>query len=151
MRQPPPVPGGALLSSDHLKATGLDAAVMAAMTLGAFGITQSRSGDSLRASTVAFSTLSFGQLLYALACRSDEHPGVRRLGDNPALAAGLGGMLAMQAATVVVPPLRSLLGTTPLGLADVVLVGAGATVPLLVREAIKTMQSAEPMPGGRHG
>jgi Ca2+-transporting ATPase len=151
MRQPPPVPGEALLTPDHLKVTGLDAAVMAAMTLGAFGITQSRSGDSLRASTVAFSTLSFGQLLYALACRSDERPGLRRLGDNPALAAGLGGMLAMQAATVVVPPLRSVLGTTPLGLADVVLIGAGATVPLLVREALKTMRRDEPTQGGKHG
>jgi Ca2+-transporting ATPase len=151
MRQSPPVPGGPLLSRRDFAATGVDSAVMAAMTLAAFGITQSRSGDSLRASTVAFSTLSFGQLLYALACRSDERSGFRRLGDNPTLTIGLGGMLAMQAATVVVPPLRSLLGTTPLGLADVVLIGAGATVPLLVRETLKTMQPAEPRQGGSHG
>jgi Ca2+-transporting ATPase len=151
MRQPPPAPGGPLLSPDALKATALDAAVMAATTLTAFGVTQSRSGDAVRASTVAFSTLSFGQLLYALACRSDERSGLRRLGDNSTLAAGLGGMLALQAATVLVPPLRGLLRTTPLGLADVALIGAGATVPLLVREALKTTKRDEQTQGGRHG
>jgi magnesium-transporting ATPase (P-type) len=100
---------------------------------------------------VAFSTLSFGQLLYALACRSDERSGLRRLGDNSTLAAGLGGMLALQAATVLVPPLRALLRTTPLDLADVALISAGATVPLLVREALKTTKPDEQTQGGRHG
>ena len=83
MRQPPPVPGAPLLSRDALVTTAVDAAVMAAATLGAFGLTLRRSGDSLAASTVAFSTLSAGQLLYALACRSDERSGLRGLGDNP--------------------------------------------------------------------
>ncbi len=143
MRTRPPVPGAPLLSRDAIKATAVDAAVMAATTLGAFGVTQSRGGDALRASTVAFSTLSAGQLLYALACRSPEHSGLRRLGDNRALVAGVGGMLALQAATVVVPPLRALLRTTPLGLGDLVVIGASATAPLLIREALKT--------GGTHG
>jgi Ca2+-transporting ATPase len=148
MRQPPPVPGAALLSRDDLATTALDAAVMAGATLGAFGATWRRSGNAAHASTVAFSTLSTGQLLYALACRSGDRSGLHRLGDNPALIAGIGGMLALQAATVVVSPLRALLGTTPLGLADLALIGAGATVPLVVREALKTRRSDEPQQGG---
>jgi len=146
MRQPPPVPGTPLLSRDALVTTGLDAAVMAATTLGAFGFALRRSGgDSLVASTVAFSTLSAGQLLYALACRSDERSGLRGLGDNRALVAGVGGMLALQAATVVVPPLRAVLRTTPLGIIDLAVIGAGAIVPLAVRE---TMKGLRPV-GGR--
>ena len=47
MRQPPPVPGAPLLSRDALVTTGVDAAVMAATTLGAFGFALRRSGDSL--------------------------------------------------------------------------------------------------------
>jgi Ca2+-transporting ATPase len=148
MRQPPPVPGAALLSRDDLETTTLDAAVMAGAALGAFGATWRRSGAAAHASTVAFSTLSTGQLLYALACRSGDRSGFSRLGDNPALIAGIGGMLALQAATVVVPPLRALLATTPLGLADLALIGAGATVPLVVREALKTRRSDEPQQGG---
>ena len=140
MRQPPPVPGAPLLSRDALVTTGVDAAVMAATTLGAFGFSLRRSGDGLAASTVAFSTLSAGQLLYALACRSDERSGLRGLGDNRMLVAGVGGMLMLQAATVIVPPLRSVLRTTPLGLVDLAVIGAGATVPLVVREAIKALE-----------
>ena len=148
MRRPPPVPGAALLSRDDLTTTALDAAVMAVATLGAFGVTWRRSGDSAHASTVAFSTLSTGQLLYALACRSGERFGLRRLGDNPTLMVAIGGMLALQGATVVVPPLRALLATTPLGLADLAVIGAGATAPLAVREALKTRRIGEPNQGG---
>ena len=151
MRRPPPVPGASLLSRDALTTTVVDAAVMAATTLGAFGLAQRRSGDSLHASTVAFSTLSAGQLLYALACRSAEHSGLRGLGDNRALVAGVGGMLALQAATVVVPPLRALLRTTPLGVGDLAVVGAGALTPLLLREALKTIRNDDPKHGGGRG
>jgi Ca2+-transporting ATPase len=140
MRRLPPVPGAPLLSRDALVTTGVDAAVMAAATLGAFGVALRRSGDSLAASTVAFSTLSAGQLLYALACRSDERSGIRGLSDNSMLVAGVGGMLMLQAATVIVPPLRALLRTTPLGIVDLAVIGAGAAVPLVVRETIKGLE-----------
>jgi P-type Ca2+ transporter type 2C len=149
MRRPPPVPGATLLSRDDLVPTALDAVVMAVATLGAFGITLRRSSDAARASTVAFSTISAGQLLYALACRSGERSGLRRIGDNPALVCGVGGMLGLQAATVIVPPLRSLLATTPLGVADLAVIGAGAVAPLAVREALKMRRSGEPSRGGR--
>ena len=144
MRRPPPVPGAPLLSRDAIVTTGVDAAMMAAATLGAFGLTLRRGGDALTASTVAFSTLSTGQLLYALACRSDEGSGLRGLGDNRMLVAGIGGMLALQAATVIVPPLRALLRTTPLGAADLALIGAGSVLPFAAREAIKALSRRDP-------
>jgi Ca2+-transporting ATPase len=151
MQQAPPVPGAPLLSRNDFATTTFDAGVMAAVTLGAFGLTWRRAGDAARASTVAFSTLSTGQLLYALACRSGTQPGLYRLGDNPMLLAGVGGMLGLQAATVLVPPLRALLATTPLGLADLALVGAGAAAPVLVREALKTRRQGESTQGGGRG
>jgi P-type Ca2+ transporter type 2C len=142
MQRPPPAPGASLLSRDALVTTVVDAGVMAATTLGAFGLTRARSGDGLHASTVAFSTLAGGQLLYALACRSSERPGLRGLGQSPGLVGGVSGMLLLQAATLV-PPLRGLLRTTPLGLVDVGVIGAGALVPLLVRETVKTPGTGE--------
>ena len=151
MRQPPPPPGSALLDRNALVTTGVDATVMAATTLGAFGLALARSGDGARASTVAFSSLAGGQLLYALACRSDAQPGLRRLRDSPFLLAGVGGMLALQAATLVVPPLRGLLRTTPIGVADLVLIGAAATTPVLVRETLKTFSANGTMQGGSRG
>jgi P-type Ca2+ transporter type 2C len=147
MRRPPPVPGALLLSRDDFATTALDASIMAAATLGAFGITLHRSADGLRASTVAFSTISVGQLLYALACRSGERSGLRGLTENPVLVAGIGGMLALQGATLVLPPLRALLATSALGLADLAVVGAGAVAPLVVREALKTRRIPEQAQG----
>jgi P-type Ca2+ transporter type 2C len=151
MSQPPPAPGAALFGRDALVTTAVDATVMAATTLGAFGMTLARSGDNLRASTVAFSTLAGGQLLYALACRSDARPGLRRLRHSPFLLAGVGGMLVLQAATLVAPPLRSLLRTTPAGLADLALIGAGAATPLLVRETLKALRANGTTHGGSSG
>ena len=60
-------------------------------------------------------------------------------------------MLALQGATVVVPPLRALLATTPLGLADLAVIGVGAVAPLTLREALKTMRRDEPHQGGTRG
>src|SRR5262249_15544722 len=107
MQQPPPVPGASLITRADLTTTITDAGVMAATPLGAFAMPGGTS-------TVAFSTLSTGQLLYAFACRSPEHSARRGLGDNRALIAGVGGMLGLQAATLVFPPLRALLRTAPL-------------------------------------
>jgi P-type Ca2+ transporter type 2C len=151
MLQQPPPPGAPLLSRDDLKTTAVDASIMAAVTLGAFGLTLQRTADTARASTVAFTTLSTGQLLYALACRTGDRPGWRQLRDNPTLMAGLGGMLALQGATLIVPPLRALLGTTPLGLADLAVIGLGAAAPLALRETLKTRRRADADQGGRRG
>jgi Ca2+-transporting ATPase len=137
MLQPPPPPGAPLLSRDDFVTTAIDAATMAAVTLGAFGMTLRQGGDAARASTVAFSTLSTGQLLYALACRSPERSGLRRLGNNRVFVAGLGGMLVLQGATLVWSPLRALLGTTALGVADLAVIGLGAITPAVLREALK--------------
>ena len=148
MRDPPPRPDASLLSRETLTTTIVDATAMAATTLGAFTLAQRQTGNLGHASTIAFTTLSTGQLLYALACRSTERSGLLGLGDNRALVAGVGGMLAMQAATLVAPPLRTLLGTTPLGLRDLAVVGAGAVAPLLMRETLKTVRTDRSRRGG---
>jgi Ca2+-transporting ATPase len=151
MRRPPPDPGAPLLSREDLATTAFDASVMAGATLGAFAITLRQSSDAVRASTVAFSTISTGQLLYALASRSEERSGFRGLTDNPALMAGIGGMLALQGATLVVPPLRTLLATTPLGAADLSTVAIGAVTPLAIREMLKAGRCNERTQGGPRG
>jgi len=151
MRQAPPAPGAPLFSLDSMVKTGLDATIMAGVTMGAYGLTRAQSGDPQRASAVAFSTLASGQLLYTLACRSEERPALSGIGENPALSAGVAGMLLLQAATIVVPQLRALLGTTALGLRDLGMIGAGAIVPLLAREGFKALGRGVNPRGGIHG
>jgi Ca2+-transporting ATPase len=132
-----------ILSGRTLLGVGRDAAILAASTLGAYGLAAARSGIGPQASTVAFATLTTAQLLHALACRSETRSGLADLRQNPLMMGALGGTLALQVASVSVPALRGLLGTTPLGLGDWAVVAAGATAPLAVRELVKAATGRE--------
>jgi len=137
MEQPPRNPADPILSRQTLTGMAADAGLISAVTLGAYGLAVSRYGVGAPATTVAFSTLTSAQLCYAITCRSEHRSGFSGLDRNPLLLAALGGTLALQVAAVVAPPLRRLLGTTPLGAADWGLVATGAVVPLIVKEASK--------------
>ncbi len=100
--------------------------------LGAFGYGIMRYGMGARASTLAFHGLTTGQLLHALSCRSEQHSllGPGSLPPNRYLTLALGGSLAVQALTAVVPWFRTILGLTPLGLVDALVVAGAAVLPL---------------------
>ena len=146
MREGPRDRDASILSGRTLLGVGRDAAILAASTLGAYGLAAWRHGIGAQASTVAFATLTTSQLLHALACRSETRSGLADLGQNPLMVGALGGTLALQVASVTVPVLRGLLGTTPLGLADWTVVAAGSTAPLAMRELVKAATA-----GGRTG
>jgi Ca2+-transporting ATPase len=92
-----------------------------------------------QANTLAFMSLTMGQLLHAFSCRSDTHSlfDARPLPANPSLTFAVGGSLALQLLALLIPGLRSLLGLTPLTLLDSVVVGQSAVLPLVVNELTK--------------
>jgi Ca2+-transporting ATPase len=135
MGRPPRAADAAILSGESLRRIGLDAALLATTTYGVTAMAAGRSGGA-HGSTVAFSTLTLAQLFHALAARSVTRSAFAGLGRNPLMAAAVGGSLALQIGTVTIPPLRQLLGTTPLGLRDWGLVAAGALFPLFARELV---------------
>jgi P-type Ca2+ transporter type 2C len=137
MLQEPRERDESILSGRALLGVSRDAALLAAAALASYGIAAARHGLGAQASTVAFATLTTSQLLHALSCRSETRSGLADLGQNPLMIGALGGTLALQTASVTVPVLRRLLGTTPLGLGDWIAVAAGATAPLVVREIEK--------------
>jgi P-type Ca2+ transporter type 2C len=134
MTEPPRDPAASMLSSAVLRAITRDAATLSAVTLAAYAAAATRHGVGARSSTVAFSTLTAGQLLHALTCRSEHRPGLSGLPASPALLGALGGTLGLTAAAVTVPFLRRLLQTTPLSGLDVVTVATAAGLPLLTHE-----------------
>ena len=142
MSEPPRNPGESILSNHALLGMAGDAGLISAVTLGAYGLAVARYGVGAAASSVAFSTLTSAQLCYAITCRSEHHSGFSGLGRNPWLVAALGGTLALQVAATGAPPLRRLLGTTPLSAADWGTVAAGAVIPLLVKEASKILTTS---------
>jgi Ca2+-transporting ATPase len=88
---------------------------------------------------MAFLSLTTAQILHALSCRSEKPTlfGEKRMPPNRYLSLAVGGTLALQAAALLVPPLRGLLGITPLSLVDYLVVGGTALAPLLINEKVK--------------
>lgn len=107
----------------------------------------SRFGMGPHAGTLAFQSLSLSQLLHAISCRS-ERRGIftkEELPSNEYLNWALGGSFGIQFMTMVLPGLRSLLGLTPIGLADAVVIGASSVVPLLLNEVRKAIPKDSPL------
>jgi Ca2+-transporting ATPase len=128
----------------------------AVITLGAmasFLAARGRYGAGSQATTVAFNTLTTGQLLHAISCRSGAHSiyDADTLPRNPRLELALAGSLVVQAAANLLPALRSVLGMTPMGWADLLLVGAGSGIPLLVNEWLKRLRRAKMVPSDEAG
>jgi Ca2+-transporting ATPase len=137
MDRPPRDPAKPLLGGRTLASLAGDAALMSAGTLGAHALALARGRTGAAATTVAFSTLTTTQLLYALSSRSESRSGFTRLGSNPLLTGVVAGSLGLQVLSVALPPLRRLLGTAPLGAPDWALVLGGATLPIAVREVAR--------------
>jgi Ca2+-transporting ATPase len=141
MRRPARDPHEPLLRRADFARVSIEGALLAGGTLGAWLAALRRDGQGPRAGSVAFMTLTVGQLLHAIGCRSETHSlfdGRLRPANRP-LALAVGGSLALQLATPYVPGLRGLLGLAPLGLRDLALVAAGAGFPLLAHEALKKL------------
>jgi len=146
-----------LLDRDSWADLGIDAGVMTAAALGAFGWGLLRYGPGPRAGTLAFMTLTSSQLLYALSMRSERPLRVGGLAPNRALTRAVSVSLVAQLGTVALPPLRRLLRTTPIGVVDAGVVAVAAALPLLVREGLKelrwqrTRRARALAPAGSHG
>lgn len=137
--QPPRNPCEPIVQAADLKRIAFESAVLSTGALGAYGYGLARYGMGAQANTLAFTSLTAGQLLHALSCRSQS----RGLFDTPALpknswlTMALGGSFALQLLAMLVPGLRRLLGLTPLMWRDGIVVGLGAVMPLIVNEGTK--------------
>jgi Ca2+-transporting ATPase len=138
MDQPPRDPEESIVKMEDFKRITAESAVMTASSLAAYAYGFMRYGAGMQAGTMAFQSLTGAQILHALNCRSetrsifdDENQPNRYL--NTAVIVSVG----LQAATQLVPGLRSLLGLAPLTLMDGIVATAAATVPLFINNAMK--------------
>ncbi len=147
LSRPPRDPNEPIVRNRDLARVGIEATMLTAGTMGAFGYGLLRYGPGPRAGTHAFTTLALGQLLHAYVARSDRHTVFEpsALPPNHYLSAAIGGSIALQLLAMLIPGLRRLLGVTPISLLDGAVIGAGAVGPLVVNELIKTIrQPARP-------
>jgi len=148
MKRPPRDPEEPIVTAADLERIALESAVITGSALGAFGIGLARYGPGPAAGSLAFNVLTTAQLLHALSCRSQRPSlfALRQRVRNPKLELALGGSLAAQVLANLIPRLRGLLGLAPLTLADVLVILAGAVLPLVVNEGIKAHRIAEEGP-----
>lgn len=139
LQRPPRDPGAPIIQRSDFRRYARESLLMTGGTLFAYGYGRMRYGAGAQASTLAFHTLVSAQLLHALVCRSDLHGVFSRehLPPNRYLQAAIGGSFALQALAGVFPPLRSLLGITPLGFTDLAVAGVGAVAPFMLNEMAK--------------
>jgi Ca2+-transporting ATPase len=137
LTQPPRAPGAPLLSRSDWRAVTRDSAALAAGTLGVYHLAARRLGPGLQAQTAAFSASCLAEIIYALTCGS---PLVRRGGstrpDGPLLGV-VAGTAALQAGTLLSPPLRRLLHLAPLGRGGWQILLAGAVLPAALSAAAR--------------
>jgi Ca2+-transporting ATPase len=139
LRLPPRDPEERILAPSHLKRYAAESLVITAGTMASYGYGVLRYGIGPRAGTLAFTTLTLAQLLHSYSCRSETHGlfGGEKLPPNHYLNSAVGASVLLQAASLVVPGLRQLLGNTILTPADAMAALAGAGAPLLINEAVK--------------
>jgi Ca2+-transporting ATPase len=139
MHRPPRDPDEAIIEGKDLKRMVFESGTIGLGTMGAFYYGLRRYGPGAAASTMAFNTLTLNELAHAYSSRSHERNvfGGKQLAPNKHLTKAILGMAALQALVSVVPAARRLLGTTPLNLVDLVAIGSGVVLPLLVNEATK--------------
>ncbi|MGA2192355.1 MAG: HAD-IC family P-type ATPase [Nitrospirota bacterium] len=139
LSRPPRDPHEPIIKRSDFGRIVFETAALSGGTLGAYGYGIARYGIGPRANTMAFSSLMTAQLLHAISCRSETRVlfSKKKMPPNKYLSLALGASLSLQALTLVVPGLRSFLGLTPIGLIDGAVIGAAATLPLLINELTK--------------
>lgn len=139
LSRPPRNPEEPIFSAADFRRMALESAALSAGALGAYAYGAARYGLGPKAGTLAFHSLTAGQLLHALSCRSESTSLFAGGGQpaNPYLYGAVAGSLVLQGLTLLVPGLRAILGLTPLGAVDLMVAAAGAVAPLVVNELTK--------------
>lgn len=146
MLLPPRPPAASIVDRAMVARILWQGALLAAVTLAAFGVGLHWYGDTgaglSAAMTMAFMTLSFVQLLHAFTARSRTRSLFAGMFDNRWLWAAVLGCAVLQVATVVLPPLRAVLHLTAPSLRDWLVIAGCSTAPLVVSEAAKGIARA---------
>lgn len=137
--RPPRNPDDPLFSKDDYKVMGVEAGIISAAALGSYVFGMSRYGAGPRAGALCFQSLTFAQLLHAVSCRSERHTIMEHDGipPNKWLNIALGGSLALQGLTLVVPGLKRILGIGHLGPLDLAVSLGSASLSLVANETVK--------------
>lgn len=150
MHRPPNGGANAIIQHDEWGRMGLQAGVIASGSLAALGIGALRHGVGPEGRTMAFGSLITAQLLHALVARSERQglftPGTTPLSPNRPLTRLLLGSVVFQAAALLIPGVRTMLGVVPLDPVDMAVMAGAGVLPYIANEALKISRSDPVLP-----
>jgi calcium-translocating P-type ATPase len=136
MTRPPRDPGVALLDRPLLVRTLVVSVTLTAVAFGLFWLARHHDLPVAQAQTTAVTGAVLLQALYLLACRSLTRPN-RELGhwSNPAVYAGIGVVLVLQALFIFAPFMHTVFGSDALGAREIAWAAVASLVILPVTSA----------------
>jgi Ca2+-transporting ATPase len=145
LEQPSRPPDEPIVKSADFRRLAFESSMLSAGAMGAYGYGLLRLGADAHAGTLAFQSLTLGQLLHAWSCRSEDHSifSSPHLPPNRPLSLALGTSFALQGLTILLPRLRALLGLAPIGLADGAVIMGSALLPFVINEATKNTSQGD--------
>ncbi|HUE75279.1 MAG TPA: cation transporting ATPase C-terminal domain-containing protein, partial [Chloroflexota bacterium] len=138
LQRPPNAPGEPIVNAPLRRQLLAESGVIAAASLGIYGLGLLRHGPSPIARSMAFASLITSQILHAPLARAGQSPATSSDWTNgrPLLVAlGISGLL--QAAALFVSPLAGALGGARLGLIDALIAGLGGLTAVGIIEAYR--------------
>jgi Ca2+-transporting ATPase len=142
--QPPHDPAAPIMGAGDFRRVLREGSVMGIAALVGYYSAGGLAGDA-RASAVTFHGLTIGQLLHAIASRSETRGLTAEFGrrPNPQLFGGVAASILMQGVAQMLPPLRRLLGLTPLGPGDLLRIAAIAVGSSLANDVLGRLVDRE--------
>ena len=137
MTQPPRSARATLLSPRFLILIGWQAAMLAALSLGAYLWALELYGPGAHAQTIALSTLVAVQLGHTFNCRSRTRSAFDGLFRNPFLWLAVVIVIALQLCAVYFSPLATVLGTVPPSGVDWLVISVCGLLPIGIVELTK--------------
>lgn len=139
LNQPPRDPEESIISQQEFKQIAWEGLLISASSMSAYGYGLSKYGISPQASTLAFMSLTLGQLLQSYACRSQKHSiwSQKHLEANPHLNVAIGGSIGLQLLLIAIPSLRQVMNIVPVTPVDAGIIALTAVLPLLITETVK--------------
>jgi Ca2+-transporting ATPase len=140
MREPPRNPDEPVISRDVVHRILVQAALVAAVGLTAFGAGLVWLGlDAAQAQTMTFVAMSAGQVLTVFNARTDRGSGFRGATRNPWLWAALATSALLESAALGIRPLAEVLGLTTIPPAGWGIAAALAVIPLAVTQITRVV------------
>lgn len=139
MLQPPRDSQEKIIRRQDLIRMARESAIITTGSMAAYGYGFLRYGIGPQSNTILFNSLTLGQLLHSITCRSETHSIFNRgaLPRNPYLNYAIAGSGLLQVLTMLIPGLRSGLGSSPLNVLDLLVVLGGAASPMLINDSFK--------------